>query len=75
MVETVAIAFAVFVLAVLGMAIGAIVTGRRLTGSCGGLANIDGAGHCTVCGRDMSDGPDAASDPCVQQPADDRPRL
>ena len=74
MVETVAIAFAVFVLAVLGMAVGAIVTGRRLTGSCGGLANIDGAGHCTVCGRDARSMSDGESGPCLEQPSADRTR-
>ena len=74
MIETVAIAFAVFVLAVLGMAIGAIMTGRRLTGSCGGLSSIDGAGHCTVCGRDMSSEPDVGSASCDAPPAGERSR-
>ena len=75
MVETVAIAFVTFVLAVVGMAVGAIFTGRRLTGSCGGLSNIDDSGHCGVCGRDMSREPDGASDHCVEPPAADRRRV
>ena len=75
MVETVAIAFVTFVLAVVGMAVGAIFKGRHLTGSCGGLSKIDGAGECDICGRDMSREPDAASNPCVEQPADHRRRL
>ena len=75
MIETVAIAFFVFVLAVVGMAIGAIFTGRRLTGSCGGIASVDDSGHCHVCGRDMRREPDSASDRCVEPPAADRPRV
>ena len=72
MIETVAIAFVVFLLAVVGMAIGTIVTGRRLKGSCGGLGRIDGAGHCNVCGRDMRGEPDDGSGPCGEPPAGGR---
>ncbi len=39
---TILIAFLVFVLAVLLMSLGVIVSGRRIQGSCGGLANIPG---------------------------------
>jgi hypothetical protein len=35
----------------LGMAIGAIVKGRTIKGSCGGLNAIAGADHCVVCNR------------------------
>ena len=55
LVETIAIAFVVLLLVVAGMAIGVIVSGRRITGSCGGLSAIPGADRCGVCGRDMSD--------------------
>ncbi len=39
---TVLIAFLVFALAVLLMSLGLILNGRRIQGSCGGLANIPG---------------------------------
>lgn len=38
-----AIVFVVMALAVLAMAVGVMVTGREIKGSCGGLNNIDGA--------------------------------
>jgi len=43
----------VFLLVVTGMAIGVIVSNRRITGSCGGLSAIPGADRCNVCGRDL----------------------
>ncbi|MEM7226891.1 MAG: (Na+)-NQR maturation NqrM [Pseudomonadota bacterium] len=55
MLETVIIAFIVLLLVVAGMAVGVMVTGRRITGSCGGLSAIEGADKCGICGRDMSD--------------------
>ncbi len=39
---TILIAFLVFALAVLLMSLGVIFSGRRIQGSCGGLANIPG---------------------------------
>jgi len=39
---TLVLSFAVFLLAVLGMALGALVSGRRIEGSCGGLNRIPG---------------------------------
>ena len=55
MVETIVIAFIVFLLAVTGMAVGAIVANKRLAGSCGGLSAIEGMDTCNVCGRDLSE--------------------
>ena len=49
------IAFVVLLLVVAGMAIGVMVTGRRISGSCGGLSAIPGAQECGVCGRSLSD--------------------
>jgi len=49
---TILIAVAVFAIAVTGMAIGVIVSNRRLRGSCGGLAgthNSDGNIACDGC--------------------------
>jgi uncharacterized protein len=37
----------------LGMAIGVIVSGRTIKGSCGGLNAISGADHCLVCKREI----------------------
>lgn len=45
-------AFVVFVLFVLGMAIGYIVKGKPLKGSCGGVANLMGNESCEICGGD-----------------------
>ncbi len=46
-------ALIVFVIAIVGMAIGVIVSNRRLKGSCGGLANLrdeHGEITCAICG-------------------------
>lgn len=37
------VAFAVMTLAVTAMAVGVMVSGREIKGSCGGLNNVDGA--------------------------------
>lgn len=41
--------FIVMMLAAAGLAVGLIMRGRELKGSCGGLNNIDGA-ECGICG-------------------------
>jgi len=54
---TLLLAFAVFVLAVLGMAVGVLVSGRKLAKSCGGSADAvegDLLGDC-VCARKDAD--------------------
>lgn len=53
--ETIAAAFVVLLLVVAGMAVGVILSGRRIAGSCGGLSAIDGVDRCGVCGRDLGD--------------------
>ena len=42
MISTLVLAFTVMALAVAGMAVGAIVSGRTIKGSCGGIGNIPG---------------------------------
>jgi hypothetical protein len=49
--ETFLLAFAGFGIAVLAMAVGAIVSGRRIKGSCGGLNAVAGADKCVVCAK------------------------
>lgn len=48
---TVLLSFGILALIMLGMAIGVIVSGRTIKGSCGGLNAISGADHCLVCKR------------------------
>ena len=67
--QTVVLAFIVLLLAVIGMAVGVILSNRRLTGSCGGLSAIPGAERCGVCGRDLND---PAKIDCAKQ-APERP--
>ncbi len=48
--ETFVISFVVMAIAVLAMAVGVMVHGRSLKGSCGGLNAIEGLeGSCAVC--------------------------
>ena len=54
MISTILIAFVVFALAALAMAVGVIVTGRQIKGSCGGLAGMkdeNGDSVCMSCSR------------------------
>ncbi len=53
---TFALAFLVFLLAVAGMAVGVVVAGKRLSGSCGGAMGPDGEalGDC-LCARKQND--------------------
>jgi len=55
MFQTFAAAFAVFLLVVVGMAVGVMVKGKRITGSCGGLSAIKGVDQCGVCGKRFDD--------------------
>jgi hypothetical protein len=50
---TFVLAFGLLLLLMLGMAIGAILMGKRITGSCGGLNAIADADHCVVCKREI----------------------
>ena len=51
--ETLILAFVLLCLVVLGMAVGVMVSGRRIKGSCGGLNAIAGADRCVVCSKEI----------------------
>lgn len=50
MMTTILFALGVFALAFSGMAVGVIFSNRCIKGSCGGLANMEGAEDCSACG-------------------------
>jgi len=56
----------VFAVALTGMAIGVILSNRRLKGSCGGLANIKDSRGNTVCEGCTNPSPD-----CIGEPTED----
>ncbi len=47
------LAFGILALLVLGMAIGVIMQGKTIKGSCGGLNAISDADHCLVCNKEV----------------------
>ena len=51
--ETFVFTFSLFLLVTLGMALGVIFMGKRITGSCGGLNAISDADKCLVCKKDV----------------------
>lgn len=51
------VTFTVFALMIGAMAIGAILRGRALKGSCGGLNELMGNEKCQVCDRKVEDCP------------------
>ena len=53
--QTIALAFIVLLLVVGGMSLGVILSGRPITGTCGGLSALSGGERCGVCGRDRRD--------------------
>ncbi|GAA0775503.1 (Na+)-NQR maturation NqrM [Roseibium denhamense] len=50
---TFVLAFSLLLIAVIGMSIGVIVSGRTIKGSCGGLNAIADADHCLVCNKEI----------------------
>ena len=60
---TMGIAVAVFAVAIAGMAIGVILSNRRLRGSCGGLANLRDSQGKTLCEACTNPSPDCQGEP------------
>ena len=46
-------AFGLLLIVMLGMALGVILNGRTIKGSCGGLNAVAGADKCLVCKKDI----------------------
>jgi hypothetical protein len=63
---TIALAAGVFGLAFAGMAIGVIVSNRRLRGSCGGLANMRDSQGNTLCEGCTNPSPDCQGEPLAE---------
>ena len=61
--QTILIAAMVFAVALTGMAIGVIVSNRRLKGSCGGMANLRDAQGRTLCDACTNPAPDCSGTP------------
>lgn len=51
--ETFVFAFGFMLLIVVGMALGVMLMGKRIKGSCGGLNAIADADHCVVCNKEI----------------------
>ena len=64
------IALVVFAAAITGMAIGVIVSNRRLKGSCGGLANLRDAKGNLTCEACTHPSPDCQGEPLEESKAE-----
>ena len=51
--STFILAFGLLLLVVLGMSLRAILMGKRIKGSCGGLNAVAGADKCLVCNNEI----------------------
>lgn len=51
--STFVLTFGLFVIVMAGMAIGVMLSGRTIKGSCGGLNAVPGADHCLVCKKEI----------------------
>jgi len=64
---SIGIAAVVFAVAMSGMAVGVILSNRRLRGSCGGLANLRDSQGNTLCEGCTNPAPDCQGEPIVDQ--------
>lgn len=62
--ETLLLSFLVFIIAVAAMSIGALVSNRKISGSCGGLSKIPGV-RCSACANRCEIEPGADRDGCT----------
>ena len=60
--------FALFLLVMLGMAVGVIAGRKPIAGSCGGIAQLGIEKECSICGGDRTKCEEANSD---ESPAND----
>ena len=51
--STFVLSFGLFVIVMAGMAIGVMLSGRTIKGSCGGLNAVAGADLCLVCKKEI----------------------
>jgi len=61
--QTFLLAGAIFAVVMAGMAIGVILSNRRIKGSCGGLANLKDSQGNTICDGCTSPSPECAGEP------------
>lgn len=61
------ITVAVFLVAMTSMAIGVIVSNRRIKGSCGGLANFKDSNGKSICEACTNPSPDCKGEPLEQE--------
>ena len=47
------LAFGLLMILMVGMALGVLLNGKTIKGSCGGLNAISGADKCVVCSKDI----------------------
>lgn len=51
--STFVLAFGFFIIVMVGMSLGVILSNRTIKGSCGGLNAMEGVDHCLVCKREV----------------------
>jgi hypothetical protein len=64
---TFGMAFGVFAVAMLAMAVGVIVSGKRIQGSCGGLANMRDADGNSICEACTNPSPECSGNPTERE--------